>query len=159
LVLSPIAGAALAFADRPIGRWVGPAILIIEYRLSLAVMALTDHADRGFTAMICLDEPLPVLAFVTIFLTGRAGLWFVYVAKRWKAGTRNVEGRSEVRWSDDRDRDSGTASGDRGDTGPMGTTGCYPPERLIVVDDPGFALNGHPGPAVISSSPHRASRA
>jgi hypothetical protein len=93
LVLWPAAGLAIAFAHRPIGSWVGPALLMIEYLLSLDIMALTNHADRADLAMTCQRAPAPVLAFITIFLTGQAGMWFVYAVKRWGIRGGSSKGR------------------------------------------------------------------
>jgi hypothetical protein len=81
-VLWPAGAVAIAFAHRPIGSWVGPVFLIIQYLLSLDIMALTNHADRADLAETCHRAPGPVLALTTIFLTGQACLWFVYAVKR-----------------------------------------------------------------------------
>jgi hypothetical protein len=79
------AGIAIAFAHRPIGRWVGPALLIVGYSVNLDIMALTDQADRNDLAATCPRVPELVLTFALIFLAGQAGLWFVYALKRRKA--------------------------------------------------------------------------
>ncbi len=92
-VLWPAGAVAIAFAHRPIGKWVGPAILIMQYLLSLDTMAMTNPADRADLAMTCHHDPGIVLALTTIFLTGQAGLWFVYVVKRRRARGDSSSGR------------------------------------------------------------------
>ncbi len=82
LFLWPAAAVALAFAHRPIGRWVAPAILLVQYLLALDTMALTDRVDRADVAIMWGRQQGPVLAFVAIFLSGQAGLWCVYAVKR-----------------------------------------------------------------------------
>jgi hypothetical protein len=90
LLLWPAAGLALAFAHRPIGRWLAPAILIIEYLLSLDIMALTDARDRADVAMMCARAPWMVFAYSTTFLAGQAALWLGYALKRRTVrGTRS----------------------------------------------------------------------
>jgi hypothetical protein len=93
LVLWPVAGAAIAFAHRPIGRWVGPVFLITQYLLSLDTMAMTNHADRADLAMTRHRAPALVLTFITIFLSGQAGLWFVYAVKRRRSRGDSSRGR------------------------------------------------------------------
>ena len=93
LVLWPAAGVALAFGHRPVGRWVGPAILIIAYLLSLVIIYSTDGADRERVAIVWSVQPWIVLAFTAVFLTGQAALWFVYAVKRRKAAGGVSRGR------------------------------------------------------------------
>jgi hypothetical protein len=93
LVLWPAAGVALAFAHRPIGRWVGPAILIIAYLLSLVIIYSTDGADRERVAIVWSVQPWIVLAFTAVFLAGQAALWFVYAVKSRKAAGGMSRGR------------------------------------------------------------------
>ena len=93
LVFWPAAGVALAFGHRPIGRWVGPAILIIAYLLSLDIIYSTDGADREHVAIVWSGQPWIVLAFTAVFLAGQAALWFVYAVQRRKAAGGMSRGR------------------------------------------------------------------
>jgi hypothetical protein len=93
VVLWPAAGVALAFGHRPIGRWVGPAILIVQYLLSLDDVSSTDRADRARVAIAWSGEPWIVLVFTAVFLAGQAALWFVYAVKKREAAGGMSRGR------------------------------------------------------------------
>ncbi len=93
LVFWPAAGLALAFGHRPIGRWVLPSIVIIQYLLSLVIIYSTDGADRDRVAIVWSGQPWIVLAFTAVFLAGQAVLWFVYAVKRREATRGTSRGR------------------------------------------------------------------
>jgi hypothetical protein len=85
MVLWPAAALASAFADRRIGRWIGPAILFIQYLLCLDTIALTNASDREDLARSWARNPSVVLFFCGFFLVGQAGAWFVYFVKTREA--------------------------------------------------------------------------
>ena len=84
-MLWPAAGVALAFGHRPIIRWVGPAILILQNLLGVVIINSTDGADRERVAEVWARQPWIVVAFTTVFLAGQAALWLVYAVKRRRA--------------------------------------------------------------------------
>jgi hypothetical protein len=85
LVLWPAAGVALAFGHRPIIRWVGPAILILQNLLSVVIVNSTDGADHERVARVWARQPWIVVAFTALFLAGQAALWIVYAVKKRNA--------------------------------------------------------------------------
>ena len=82
LVLWPAAALATAFADRPIGRWIGPVILFIQYLICIDTIALTNAPDRDDLPTAWARDSGGVLFFCALFLIGQSGIWFVYAIKR-----------------------------------------------------------------------------
>ena len=85
LLLWPAAGALLAFAHRPRGRWLCPAIVILQYLLTLDILTSSPHAEGRHLARAWTVARVGVLAIVAIFLIGQAALWGVYFIKRREA--------------------------------------------------------------------------
>jgi hypothetical protein len=96
LLLWPAAGAALAFAQRPVGRWVCPAIVMIQYILCLCLITTSDVADGYYLARTWSTQPWDVLTFTAVFLSGQAALWWRYVVKRGEAGKGLSRGRITI---------------------------------------------------------------
>jgi hypothetical protein len=88
LLLWPAAGASLALAHRPFGRWVCPALVVIDYLLTLDIINGSHREDPWYLAKAWSGLREYVLAFIAIFLIGQAALWVTYVIKRRKAAGR-----------------------------------------------------------------------
>ena len=89
LLLWPAAGASLALAHRPFGRWVCPSLVVIDYLLTLDIMNGSHHEDTWYLTKAWGGSREYVLAFIAIFLIGQAALWGTYVIKRRKAAGGN----------------------------------------------------------------------
>jgi hypothetical protein len=89
LLLWPSAGASLALAHRPFGRWVCPALVIIDYLLTLDIINGSHREDPWYLAKAWGGLREYVLAFIAIFLIGQAALWGMYAIKRRNAAGRN----------------------------------------------------------------------
>jgi hypothetical protein len=90
LVLWPAAGASVAFAHRRFGRWVCPALIVIQYLLTLDIMTSLQREQARYMANAWSAARSVVLAFTAIFLIGQAALWVVYVIKRRRAAGRDL---------------------------------------------------------------------
>jgi hypothetical protein len=82
-----------SFGHRPIGRWVGPAILIIQNLLGVAIINSTDGEDRERVASVWSRHPSIVVVFTTVFLAGQAARWLVYALKKREATSGLHRGR------------------------------------------------------------------
>ncbi len=89
LLLWPAAGASLALAHRPFGRWVCPSVMVIDYLLTLDIINGSHHDDAQYLANAWSGLREYVLAFIAIFLIGQAALWATYVIKRRNAAGQN----------------------------------------------------------------------
>jgi len=92
-LLWPAAGIALAYSHGPLGRWICPAIVIIQYLLCLGIIAASENSDESDLARVWMRAPSGILTFTTVFLTGQAVLWGTYVTKRWQARGEPSKGR------------------------------------------------------------------
>ena len=89
LLLWPAAGASLALAHRPFGRWVCPALVVSDYLLTLDIINGSHREEPWYLAKAWGGLREYILAFIAIFLIGQAALWGAYVIKRRKAAGRN----------------------------------------------------------------------
>jgi hypothetical protein len=89
LLLWPAAGASLALAHRPFGRWVCPSLIVIDYLLTLDIINGSHREEPWYLAKAWGGLREYVLAFIAIFLIGQAALWGAYVSKRRNAACRN----------------------------------------------------------------------
>jgi hypothetical protein len=85
IVLWPAAALAAAFGNKPIGRWICPALLFIQYLLCIDTIASTSAEDGDHLRTAWAREPGVVLFFCSFFLIGQAGLWLVYFIKSREA--------------------------------------------------------------------------
>src|SRR4029077_17028968 len=92
--LWPAAAQASAFGNRPIGRWICPAILFVQYFLCLDTMALTAAQSRDDVGSFRARYPGEILFFAAFFLTGQAAIWIVYAVKR--RGTRMTPSKRRI---------------------------------------------------------------
>jgi hypothetical protein len=89
LLLWPAACASLVWAHRPYGRWVCPALVVIDYLLTLDIINGSHREDPWYLAKAWGGLREYVLAFIAIFLIGQAALWSTYVIKRRNAAGLN----------------------------------------------------------------------
>ena len=93
LLLWPAAGLVLAYSHRPVGRWVCPAIVLMQYLLCLRIIAASEDADGPYLVRAWIQAPSLILTFAAVFLTGQTVLWGTYISKRWQASGRSSAGR------------------------------------------------------------------
>ena len=85
IVLWPAAALAAAFGNKPIGRWICPAVLFIQYLLCIDTIASTSAPSRDNLQRAWARDPGVVVFFCAFFLIGQAGLWLVYFIKSREA--------------------------------------------------------------------------
>jgi hypothetical protein len=85
IVLWPAAALAAAFGNKPIGRWICPALSFIQYLLCIETITSTSASSGEYLQRTCARNPGVVIFFCVFFLIGQAGLWLTYFIKSREA--------------------------------------------------------------------------